>query len=196
MPMRSVLGPPVFGNWRSRLCTKRHHSWVSSWCSMSTTSHAACSAAACRASAPGEQHRWPVGEGMQPEPVAHVRARVVELRSVRAGESVSYDARWRASRDSTIATIPLGYADGYRRSLSNVGAAILNGRSVRVAGNVTMDMTMLDVTDVPCAAGDIVTVMGRADAQLVTAEEVGAACGLSPYELLTGLRQRLPRVYG
>ena len=136
------------------------------------------------------------GAALQPEPVAHVRARVVELRSVRAGESVSYDARWRASRDSTIATIPLGYADGYRRSLSNVGAAILNGRSVRVAGNVTMDMTMLDVTDVPCAAGDIVTVMGRADTQLVTAEEVGAACGLSPYELLTGLRQRLPRVYG
>ena len=59
-----------------------------------------------------------------------------------------------------------------------------------------MDMTMLDVTDVPCAVGEIVTVMGRADTQLVTAEEVGAACGLSPYELLTGLRQRLPRVYG
>ena len=136
------------------------------------------------------------GAALQPEPVAHVRARVVELRTVRPGESVSYDATWRATRESTVATIPLGYADGYRRSLSNVGRVLLNGGEVPVAGNVTMDMTMLDVTDVPCAVGDIVTVMGRAGDHLITAEQVGAACGLSPYELLTGLRQRLPRIYG
>ncbi|NBW65319.1 alanine racemase [bacterium] len=136
------------------------------------------------------------GAALQPEPVAHVRARVVELRTVRPGESVSYDATWRATRESTVATIPLGYADGYRRSLSNVGRVLLNGGAVPVAGNVTMDMTMLDVTDVPCAVGDIVTVMGRAGDHLITAEQVGAACGLSPYELLTGLRQRLPRIYG
>jgi alanine racemase len=136
------------------------------------------------------------GAAVEPEPVAHLRGRVVELRTVLPGESVSYDATWVASRRSTIATLPIGYADGYRRSLGNVGRALLRGREVPVVGNVTMDMTMLDVTDAPCALGDVVTLLGRDGEALITAEQVGAACGLSPYEVLTGLRQRLPRIHG
>lgn len=135
------------------------------------------------------------GATIHPEPVAHVRARIVELRDVAAGESVSYGATWTAAHESRVATVAAGYADGYRRSLGNLGTALLHGRHVRVVGTVTMDMTMVDVTGVPCALGDVVTLMGRDRTQLVSADELGAACGLSPYELLTGLRQRLPRVY-
>ncbi len=140
-----------------------------------------------------------VGSGaraaIQPEPVAHLRARVVDLRDMRAGESVSYGASWKARRDSRIATLGIGYADGYRRSLGNRGTGLLDGAPVPVAGTVTMDMTMLDVTDVACAIGDTVTLMGIDGAARITAEEVGAACGLSPYEILTGLRSRITRRY-
>jgi alanine racemase len=71
----------------------------------------------------------------------------------------------------------------------------VRGRRVRVAGRVTMDMTMLDVTGVPCAVGDVATLLGRDGDALLTANEVAEAGDLSPYELLTGLRQRVPRLY-
>jgi alanine racemase len=142
-----------------------------------------------------------VGSGakasIQPEPVVHLRAQVVEVRDVAAGETVSYDATWRAQGPRRVATIACGYADGYRRQLGNVGRALVGGAVAPVAGTVTMDMTMLDVTDAPCAAGDVVTLIGkeRSGEQLLTAEDVAAMAGLSPYELLTGLRQRLVRSY-
>lgn len=135
------------------------------------------------------------GGPMQPEPVAHLRARIVELRTVAAGETVSYDATWTAATPSRIATVPVGYADGYRRHLSNRGVALLHGQRVPVAGRVTMDMTMLDVTAVNAELGDVVTMLGRDGSELVTAGELAALGELSPYELLTGLRQRLPRQY-
>ena len=135
------------------------------------------------------------GARLQPEPVAHLRARVVDLRDVHPAESVSYGATWTATRESRIATLGIGYADGYRRSLGNRGRVLLNGVTVPVVGNVTMDMVMLDVTDVPCATGDIATLMGVDGDARITAEEVGAACGLSPYEILTGLHSRITRRY-
>lgn len=139
-----------------------------------------------------------VGSGaraaLQPLPVAHLRARIVELRDVEPGETVSYDATWRAPARRRIATLSCGYADGYRRHLGNVGRGLVHGREVPVAGVVTMDMTMLDVTDVPCAPGDVATLIGENGGRVLTAETVAAAAGMSPYELLTGLRQRVPRV--
>jgi alanine racemase len=140
-----------------------------------------------------------VGSGdsamIHPEPVAHLRAGVVDLRDVAVGETVSYGASWRAARASRVATIACGYADGYRRSLGNRGAVLLNGARVPVVGTVTMDMTMVDATDASCALGDVATLLGRDGADLITAEAVGEACGLSPYEILTGLAQRAPRRY-
>ena len=139
-----------------------------------------------------------VGSGrgalVTPEQVAHVRARVVAVRDVCAGESVSYDATWRATSPRRIATLAIGYADGYRRSLGNRGTILLGGQRAPVVGVVTMDMTMVDVTDVPCRVGDVATLMGRSGAQVLTTEEVATAAGLSPYELLTGLRGRLEHV--
>jgi alanine racemase len=184
----------------------------------------------------GEHVRW------KPHTVVHLRARIVELRTVPVGETVSYAATYRAvGGDRTIATLPLGYADGYRRSLSNRGSALIKGRRVPVAGLVTMDMTMIDVTGVPCAVGDVVTLIGREagmshreagignresgsrdqdhdrdrdrdrstdsrfplpafhspsrEPELSLEQVAWDAEQMSPYELLTGLRQRLPRRY-
>ncbi len=135
------------------------------------------------------------GGALRSEPVAHVRARIVELRDVQPGESVSYGATWRAASSTRVATVGIGYADGYRRSLGNAGEVLLHGQRARVIGTVTMDMTMIDVTGIACDTGDVVTLMGAEGGELVSAADVGGACGLSPYEILTGLRQRLPRRY-
>jgi alanine racemase len=130
-----------------------------------------------------------------PEPVVTLRARVVEVRRLQPGDTVSYDATWCAERPARIATVALGYADGYRRALSNRGAALIAGRRVAVAGNVTMDMTMLDATDVDVRPGDVATFIGRDGDAFLSVAEVAALGGLSPYEVLTSLRARLPRFY-
>jgi alanine racemase len=135
------------------------------------------------------------GGPLVPEPVAAVRARIVELRTVADGEPVSYGATWRARGERRIATVPVGYADGYRRSLSNRAEALLNGRRIPVAGRVTMDMTMFDVTDTQAALGDVVTLLGRDGGEVITVAELAQRSELSPYEILTGLRERLPRRY-
>jgi alanine racemase len=129
------------------------------------------------------------------EPVVALRARIVEMRSTRDGETVSYDGTWTSKGRRRIATIPVGYADGYRRVLSNKGMALLRGKRITVAGNVTMDMTMFDVTDVPCEIGDVVTLIGADRGDAITVAEVAKLGQLSPYEVLTSLRSRLPRRY-
>ncbi len=132
---------------------------------------------------------------LQPEPVVHLRAQIVELHEVPAGETVSYDATYAANGPRTIATVMVGYGDGYRRHLSNTGRALVRDAVVPVAGIVTMDMTMLDVTGLGCAEGDVVTLLGRDGIRTLTAEAVADMGQFSPYELLAGLRQRLQRVH-
>ncbi len=133
--------------------------------------------------------------GLTPAPVAALRARLLEIRSVAPGEGVSYDATWRAGRPSRVATVACGYADGLRRHLGNRAHAIVRERRVPIVGVVTMDMAMLDVTDVAAEVGDVATFLGRSETDTLTVEDVAEAGGISPYELLTGLRQRLPRLY-
>ena len=135
------------------------------------------------------------GATMTPEPVAHLRARVVEIRTVQDGETVSYGATWRASGTRRIATLGIGYADGYRRALSNRGVALVRGQRARIAGIVTMDMVMLDVTDIACEVGDVATLIGRDGHELLTTDDVAATAGMLSYELLVGLKLRAPRVY-
>jgi len=135
------------------------------------------------------------GGAIRPEPVASLRARVVELRTVADGETVSYDATWKAEGPRRIATVPVGYADGYRRGLSNRGSALVGGVRVPVAGRVTMDMTMFDVTGTDAALGDLVTLLGEDAGDVITVGELAQASDISPYEILTGLRLRLPRRY-
>jgi alanine racemase len=140
-----------------------------------------------------------VGSGptadIKPDPVVSMRARVVDVRIVPDGETISYDATYRAVGSRRIATLAVGYADGYRRALSNVGTVLVRGRRAPVAGLVTMDMTMIDVTDVPCEIGDVATLIGHDGADQIDVEELASTANLSPYEVLTGLRARLPRRY-
>jgi alanine racemase len=136
------------------------------------------------------------------EPVVALRARVVDLRTIEDGSTVSYGGTYRARGRRRIATVAAGYGDGYRRAFSNVGEAYLGGQRVPVVGAVTMDMTMLDATGTACAIGDVATLLGpvpsgadedtRPGIDLATAAD---AAGVLPYELLVGLRLRLPRVY-
>jgi alanine racemase len=135
------------------------------------------------------------GVGRKAEPVATLKAHIVDLRTITAGESVSYGATYRAASPRRIATLALGYADGYRRAFGNRGHAIVNDREVPVVGNVTMDMTMIDVTDVPCEIGDVATVLGRAGDRVLDAVTVAEGGGVSPYELLVGLALRAKRTY-
>lgn len=140
-----------------------------------------------------------VGSGddadLTPEPVVSVRARVVDLRTIEPGETVSYDATFRAQRRTRVATLAIGYADGYRRLFSNIGTVLVHGRRAPVVGLVTMDMTMIDATDVECAIGDVATLAGTDGDQILDVVTVASSGNMSPYELLTGLRGRLPRQY-
>jgi len=140
-----------------------------------------------------------VGSGrsaaLQPEPVVHLRAPIVEIRNLEAGDTVSYGGTLRVERAARIATLAVGYADGYPRSLSKAGSVLVGGTLAPVAGTVTMDMTMIDVTTVRCEVGDVATLIGRAGDTVLTVERVADDAGMSPYELLTGLRSRVERSY-
>lgn len=130
------------------------------------------------------------GANNQPETVLRLQARVAALRTVRAGDTVSYGATWTAPRDTTIATIAAGYGDGIPRSLGNQGSVELNGRVVPIVGRVTMDFTMVAV-DGPVALGDVATFYGG----LVSLDDQARVAGTISYELLTGLGTRIPRRY-
>ncbi len=136
--------------------------------------------------------------GTLPAPVAALRARVLAVRRLEAGDSVSYGATWRAPRPTTIATLALGYADGFPRATCQ-GAPLrpprpieLNGALAPVVGRVTMDMTMLDAGDGRVSPGDVATVYGGR----VSLDQQAAAAGTIAYEMLTALGARVSRRYG
>ncbi|HET9066666.1 MAG TPA: alanine racemase [Gemmatimonadales bacterium] len=129
--------------------------------------------------------------GFACEPVAALRARIVALRAVQPGDTVSYGATWEASRSTTIATLSVGYADGVHRTLSSVGSVEIGERRCPIVGRVTMDFTMVDIGDVPVEIGDVATLFGG----MITLDEQAANAGTIAYELLTSLGHRLPRIY-
>jgi len=129
-------------------------------------------------------------------PALTLKTRVVFLKEIQTGATVSYGRTFRASRRTKVATIPIGYADGYSRSLSNRGQAIVRGRKVPVIGRVCMDQTMLDVTDVPgVQVGDEVVVYGDQGNETIGVEDVAAMIGTIPYDVLCAVGSRIPRVY-
>ena len=132
---------------------------------------------------------------IQPENVVNLRAPVVEIRALQPGDTVSYDATYTVKRPARIATLPVGYADGYPRALSERGSVIVSETFAPVAGRITMDMTMIDVTTLRCEVGDVATLIGRDGNTVLTVERVADEAGMSPYELLTGLRSRVERTY-
>jgi alanine racemase len=129
-----------------------------------------------------------------------VRSEIVDVRDVEAGAPVGYGALWRAPRKSRIATIPMGYADGLARSLSNNGHVLVRGKRAPIVGAVSMDMTMIDVTDLPGArVRDEAVVLGAQDGPLgsefLGAEEIAARTGTIAWEVLTSISRRVPRFY-
>jgi len=129
-------------------------------------------------------------------PVMSLTTSVVQVRKLKAGESTSYGRTYVVQRPSRIAVLPLGYADGYSRLLSNKGEVLVNGKRAPVVGRVCMDMSMVDVTDVPgVSAGTEVTVIGRQENQQITASDLAAWQGTIAYEVLCKIGQRVIRAH-
>ena len=130
------------------------------------------------------------------KPVMQVKANIVHLKTVPAGTSVSYGRKYTAKEDSVIATVPLGYADGFPRPYSMKGKVIVNGVLAPIAGNICMDQFMVDVTHVPYVRlGDEVTIMGTDGMAEITADDIANATGTINYEITCDFGLRLPKVY-
>ncbi len=129
-------------------------------------------------------------------PVLSLVTRIAYVKKVAAGVPISYGRTFVAKRESLIATLPIGYADGYSRSLSNRGEVLLRGRRIPVVGRVCMDMTMIDVTDVAgVCEGDEVVLIGSQGSERITASDIAVKTGTIPYEVLCGISSRVPRIY-
>jgi alanine racemase len=139
---------------------------------------------------------WMAGADFPLKPVMSVKARIIHLKKVPCGTSVSYGCKFTTQRESIIGTLALGYADGLPRFLSGKGRVIVRGEYAPVAGTICMDHCMIDVTDIPGAArGDEVVVMGSRGGKCVSADEIGEKTNTISYEVLCGFGQRLPKVY-
>jgi alanine racemase len=141
-----------------------------------------------------------IGMAQDLRPVMRMHTEVVALRDLERGDPAGYGATWTASRPSRIATVPLGYADGLSRALSNKGHLLVRGRRAPIVGSVSMDLTMIDVTDIPgvelrdevVAIGAQRGVLGTAE---ITVEEMATELGTIPWEVLTNVSRRVPRFY-
>jgi alanine racemase len=129
-------------------------------------------------------------------PALGLKARIIHVKSVPPDTPISYGCTWRAAQEAIIATVPVGYGDGYSRSLSNRGMMLVGGRRVPIVGRVCMDLTMVDVTEVPgVKIGDEAVVVGRQGAAEISAEDVAAWSDTINYEVVTALTERVPRIY-
>lgn len=134
--------------------------------------------------------------GSRLEPVMRWRTEIMRLKDLPAGHAVGYGMTFRTPRASRVATLPVGYADGYNRLLSNRGEVIVRGRRAPVIGRVSMDLVTIDVTGIPAArVGDEVVLLGSQEEQTITAEEIAAKIGTISYEVFCSVSARVPRVY-
>ena len=133
---------------------------------------------------------------MDVRPIMRVQTKVLVVRDLPVGVGVSYGGQFRTTRPSRIATLPVGYADGYSRALSNKAEVLIHGHRAPILGRVCMDMCMIDVTDVPhhVRAGDVVVLMGQQADDHISAWDLARTADTIPYEVLTGFSVRIPRV--
>ncbi len=130
------------------------------------------------------------------EPILTFKSRVVYMKDVPAGTPLGYGGAFHTRRPSRIATVPVGYADGLSRALSNRGRAILRDRYARLVGNISMDLCLMDVTDIPGVdIGEEVILLGRSQHCSITALEIAQTLGTVPYEVLCSIGKRVPRIY-
>jgi alanine racemase len=130
------------------------------------------------------------------KPALSWKTKILQLKNVPSGTSVSYGQTYVTERESLIATLPIGYADGYPRFLSNRGEALVRGQRARIAGRVCMDLTMIDVTDIRnVRQGDEVVLLGRQGGAEISADEIAAWANTISYEILTSIGTRVPRIH-
>ncbi|HTN43265.1 MAG TPA: alanine racemase [Nitrospiria bacterium] len=130
------------------------------------------------------------------KPVMTLKTRIIHLKRVPAGTSISYGRTYTTRRESLIAVLPIGYADGYSRAWSNRGQVLIGGRRFPVVGRVCMDMTMVDVTDLPTVqTGAEAVLMGAQGSEALGADTLARKLGTIPYEILCAVSQRVPRLY-
>jgi alanine racemase len=138
----------------------------------------------------------PAPEPVGLRPVMSLHSRIMLLKRVARGETLGYGCTFEASRETLVATLPVGYHDGYMRGLSNRGRVIVRGAYASVVGRISMDLTLIDVTDVPgVALDDRVTLFGEDGALSVPAEELAKTAGTLSYEVTCGISERVPRVF-
>jgi alanine racemase len=129
------------------------------------------------------------------QPVLSWKARIVSLRTIECGETAGYCATFHASRPTRIALLPVGYADGLSRLLSNCGSVLVRGQRAPIAGRISMDLTTIDVTDIPgVELGDEAALIGQQDKERITAYDHADLAGTIPYEILCNIAARVPRV--
>lgn len=128
-------------------------------------------------------------------PALQLKSQVAFHKSIPAGFSVSYGSSWTSEKPSQISTVPLGYGDGYRRQLSNCGEVLINGKRRSIAGRVCMDQFMVNCENDTINIGDEVVLIGQQQDQFITVEEISSLADTIPYEILTNLNERLPRIY-
>ncbi len=130
------------------------------------------------------------------QPAMEIKSHVAFIKEVPAGTAIGYNATYVTPAPQRIATVPVGYGDGYPRALSNRGRVLVHGHSAPIVGRVCMDQLMIDVTEVPeVKRGDTVTLMGREGQEEITAEEIGALSHSFHYEMVCNVGKRIPRVY-
>jgi alanine racemase len=144
--------------------------------------------------------RWPAGSASGDaarQSAMRLVTEVAQLRTVAEGSSVGYGATWRATRESRVAVLPLGYADGLPRRASGRASVAIRGRRVPLIGAISMDIAIADVTELPeVAVGDVAVLLGRAaGGASISVAEYGAWAGLSEYEVTCGMSKRVPRTY-
>jgi Alr-MurF fusion protein len=128
----------------------------------------------------------------QLQQVASLKTVISQIKKVKAGESVGYGRRGRSDHEMVLATIAIGYADGYNRSFSRgAGAVLINGKKAPVIGNVCMDMTMVDITGIDAKEGDDVIIFGEG----LPIQEVAKRANTIPYEILTNTSERVKRIF-
>jgi len=142
-------------------------------------------------------HTLPASVSAPPlKPVMTLRTTIAHLRTVKPETPISYNRTFVAARASRIAVLPIGYADGYSRRLSNRGAVLIHGKRAPIVGVICMDMTMVDVTDIPAARiGDEAVLMGSQGHDAIGADEIAEWSGTIAYEILCGIGARVPRIY-
>jgi|TARA_B110001454_G_scaffold125512_1_gene117114 alanine racemase len=146
---------------------------------------------------PSPSLRPVIDQGENPfQPVMQWKSQIILLKPIAKNQPVSYSGSFTTQRDSLIATLPIGYADGLHRMLSNKMDVLIRGRRAPQVGNICMDMILIDVTDIPdVQAGDEVVIFGRQGDEMISVEELAVKGKTIPYEILCSVSKRVPRIY-